>query len=78
MRDEGSLEEASREARARRAVRRYGYSLVRSRYAATRGTYGIIGHTRSHGLWIAFGDSGSGYGMSLDDVEAWIATADDE
>jgi hypothetical protein len=72
------LEQASREARARRAVRRHGYSLVKSRYATTRGTYGIVGHTRNAGMWITYGGSGNGYGMSLEEIEDWIAAADDE
>lgn len=43
--------------------------LARSRYEATRGTFGIIDPNRN--AWIAYA-GGNGYGMDLDDVEAWV------
>ena len=66
--------EKVRENRLRRAARRQGLMLVKSRRrdrgAADYGTYGIIDPQRD--AWVAWRGA-HGYGMDLDRVEAWLA-----
>lgn len=68
------LEERAHEARVRRAAKRQGLQLVKSRCrvpeAFVFGTYGLIDPARN--AWVAH-RGGDGYGMSLDEVEAWLA-----
>jgi hypothetical protein len=69
------FEEARREAQLRRAVRRLGYKLVKSRYAMTQGTFGII--DPDYNAWFYY-TGYNGYGMDLDDVEAWLSNGDED
>jgi hypothetical protein len=62
-----------REQRLRRVAVRLGYRLVKSRCRTPElfvyGTYGIIDPDRN--WWVqTFG--GDGYGLDLDEIEAWL------
>lgn len=65
--------EKVRENRLRRAAKRQGLMLVKSRRrdrrASDYGTYGLIDPNRN--AWVAW--RGGGFGMDLDQVEAWLA-----
>ena len=75
MKETMDLVESRREARLRSAVRRLGYSLVKSRHKYTRGTFGVIDPYRN--AWIAYIGS-DGYGMTLDDIEEWVSAPSGE
>jgi len=67
---EGQLE-ARREAAVRRAVRRLGYRLVKSRHARTRGTFGIIDLATN--TWVNDDHANTdGYGLTLAYLEVWV------
>jgi hypothetical protein len=64
-----------RENKARRAARRQGYELRKSRrrdpLAIDYGTYGLVDRSAGNsGVLVAGGETG--YGMTLDDVEGWL------
>ena len=63
----------AREARCRRAAKRLGLAVVKSRYTATLGTYGIIDPYTN--AWVSYG-GGDGYGLSLEEIEREL-TEDD-
>ena len=71
--------EKVRENRLRRMAARQGLALRKSRRRDPRavdyGTYWIIDPYRSVLVW---GNTNTGYGLTLDDVEAWLTKADDE
>ncbi|CPV43159.1 hypothetical protein [Mycobacteroides abscessus] len=68
------------EARVRRAAKRAGLALEKSRTrnpaASDYGTYGLVRVTNSSGHWrsreLVAGDSHTGYGLSLGEAADWI------
>lgn len=82
MTDEGGLpmsdvhaSDAAREDRLRRKARRLGLRLVRSRRRDRRapkyGTYALL-DLHSDVIFVCAPASANGYGLHLDDVEAWL------
>ena len=73
------LQENVRENRLRRTAKRQGYMLRKSRVRDPRayvyGTYMLVDPYRNT---IVAGDRNSGFGMSLDDVEAWLTQGPQE
>ncbi len=69
--------ENAREARLRRLARRQGLALVRSRNRTPGtlvfGTYGLIDQYGN--AWAAT-HGADGYGLGLDEIEAWLAQSD--
>ena len=67
-----------RENRARRAIERRGYRLEKSRrrdpQAWDYGTYQIVEYSASSGAQLVYAawPAGRGWGLTLDDVEAWL------
>ena len=70
------LEDKTYENLIRRATKRQGYTLVKSRrrdpLARDFGTYGVTDGT---GSWV-FADEETGYGKSLSDVAEWLTDRD--
>jgi hypothetical protein len=68
-------QDSMRESRARRAIARIGYSLAKSRRRDDRypdfGLFHIVDPYRNA---VIAGGSPWAFSMSLDDVEAWIAS----
>ncbi len=68
------------EARVRRAAKRKGLALAKSRTqnpaAPDYGTYGVVRVTNSSGHWrsreLVAGDSHTGCGLSLEEAAEWI------
>lgn len=68
------MSETAREARLRRQAKARGLAVVRSRYQATRGTYGLIDPFTN--AWVAMDwRAGNGYGLDLDAIEEWLTAA---
>jgi hypothetical protein len=65
----------SQEARARRLAARQGLRLVRARSRTPQdylyGTYGLIDDETN--AWVAHDACQRGYGLTLAEVEAWLA-----
>jgi hypothetical protein len=74
-----SESEKVRENRLRRMAERQGLRLEKSRRRDVRainyGTYWLVYADRNG---VAFGDTNNGYGMSLDEIEAYLTSDDRE